>query len=110
MLRSDAAAAPSTWPDYRTVWRWHFYAGLFCIPFVIVLAISGSIYLFKEEIEDLLERPYNNLAVQAPAAPASRQAAAALASFPGARLQSLDLLSSGSDSSAPPTRCCWIPT
>ena len=40
-----------TWPDYRAVWRWHFYASLFCIPFVIILAISGAIYLFKEEVE-----------------------------------------------------------
>ena len=20
------------WPTHATVWRWHFYAGLFCIP------------------------------------------------------------------------------
>ena len=25
---------------YSSVWRWHFYAGLFCIPFVIWLACS----------------------------------------------------------------------
>lgn len=33
------------WPDYASVWRWHFYAGVFCIPFVIVLSITGTIYL-----------------------------------------------------------------
>jgi transposase len=32
---------------YRTVWRWHFYAGLFCIPFVLWFATTGTIYLFK---------------------------------------------------------------
>jgi hypothetical protein len=32
---------------YRAVWRWHFYAGIFCIPLVIWLACTGSIYLFK---------------------------------------------------------------
>jgi hypothetical protein len=26
--------------DHRTVWRWHFYAGLFCIPFVLWLATT----------------------------------------------------------------------
>ena len=26
---------------YRALWRWHFHAGLFCIPFVIVLALTG---------------------------------------------------------------------
>ena len=55
---SDRPSSPAEkpWPDYRAVWRWHFYAGLFCIPFVIVLAISGSIYLFKTEIESWIDR------------------------------------------------------
>lgn len=28
---------------YRTLWRWHFYAGLFVMPFLIVLAITGTL-------------------------------------------------------------------
>ena len=51
----------SRWPDYRAVWRWHFYAGIFCIPFVAVLAISGAIYLFKAELEGWSERSYDRL-------------------------------------------------
>jgi len=31
---------------YRAVWRWHFYAGLFVVPFLLVLAVSGLIILF----------------------------------------------------------------
>jgi uncharacterized iron-regulated membrane protein len=31
---------------YRAVWRWHFYAGLFVVPFLLVLAISGLAILF----------------------------------------------------------------
>ncbi|WP_313769995.1 PepSY domain-containing protein [Parageobacillus genomosp. 1] len=31
---------------YRAVWRWHFYAGIVFAPFVILLAITGIIYLF----------------------------------------------------------------
>lgn len=41
---------------YRAVWRWHFYAGLFCIPLVITLAISGAIYLFKPQFERWADR------------------------------------------------------
>jgi uncharacterized iron-regulated membrane protein len=26
---------------YRAVWRWHFYAGLYVIPFLMVLAVTG---------------------------------------------------------------------
>lgn len=31
---------------YRAVWRWHFYAGIIFAPFIILLAITGIIYLF----------------------------------------------------------------
>jgi len=39
---------------YRTIWRWHFYAGLLVIPFAMLLAITGGIYLFKDEIDSVL--------------------------------------------------------
>lgn len=31
---------------YRAIWRWHFYAGLLILPFLVTLALSGAIYLF----------------------------------------------------------------
>jgi uncharacterized iron-regulated membrane protein len=39
---------------YRAIWRWHFFAGLLVIPFLLNLAITGSIYLFKDEINNTL--------------------------------------------------------
>jgi uncharacterized iron-regulated membrane protein len=82
-------AAPSrkasNWPDRRALWRWHFYAGLICVPFVLWLAATGSIYLFRAQIEAAIDAPYSNLQVTAPR-PASEQVAAALAAAPGARL------------------------
>ncbi|WP_179405531.1 PepSY-associated TM helix domain-containing protein [Burkholderia guangdongensis] len=45
-------AGPGT--GYRTLWRWHFYAGLFVMPFLVVLAITGTIYCFQPQIEPLL--------------------------------------------------------
>ncbi|ASW01318.1 PepSY-associated TM helix domain-containing protein [Paraburkholderia aromaticivorans] len=39
---------------YRTLWRWHFYAGLFVMPFLLVLAITGTLYCFQPQIEPLL--------------------------------------------------------
>ncbi|WP_064706255.1 PepSY-associated TM helix domain-containing protein [Rhizobium bangladeshense] len=35
---------------YRAIWRWHFFAGLLVIPFMLNLAVTGSLYLFKDEI------------------------------------------------------------
>ncbi|GGE69762.1 PepSY-associated TM helix domain-containing protein [Priestia taiwanensis] len=39
---------------YQTVWRWHFYAGLIFSPFLIILAFSGGVYVFKPQIESVL--------------------------------------------------------
>ena len=33
------------------VWKWHCIAGLIVLPFFILLAITGSIYLFKQDYE-----------------------------------------------------------
>lgn len=68
---------------YRTLWRWHFYAGLLCIPFVLTLAISGAIYLFKPQLDALASQPYRQLEVSGERRSANAQIAAALAAFPG---------------------------
>ncbi|MFD0669909.1 PepSY-associated TM helix domain-containing protein [Cohnella sp. GCM10027633] len=39
---------------FQAVWRWHFYAGIIFAPFLIILAVSGSMYLFKPQIEGYL--------------------------------------------------------
>jgi len=77
--------------DYRAVWRWHFYAGLFAIPFVIWLSVTGALYLFKTEVDAWIDGPLNTLTVTGPSAPPSRQVAAALAAVPGSRLNSYEL-------------------
>lgn len=67
---------------YRTIWRWHFYAGLFCIPFVLILATTGSIYLFKPQIEDFRESAYNQLIAHENRKTANEHIGAALAALP----------------------------
>lgn len=49
-------SAPAASPLYRTIWRWHFYAGLICLPFFILLATTGAIYLFRDELNLIIER------------------------------------------------------
>jgi uncharacterized iron-regulated membrane protein len=48
-----AHAAPAV-RGYRTLWRWHFYAGLFVMPFLVVLAVTGTLYCFQPQLEPLL--------------------------------------------------------
>ena len=66
---------------YRTIWRWHFYAGLFVLPFVLLLSISGAIYLFKPQIDRWEERDFRGLSLEG-AVSVDRQLEAAKAAFP----------------------------
>lgn len=50
---APAARAPRE-ALYRAVWRWHFYAGLLCLPFLVTLSATGALYLFKDEINATL--------------------------------------------------------
>ncbi|MEP6785810.1 MAG: PepSY domain-containing protein [Sphingomonadales bacterium] len=59
MMASSAKAAVL----YRTIWRWHFYAGLFVIPFIAILSLTGAIYLFKPQIDRWEERGFRNLPI-----------------------------------------------
>lgn len=38
--------ASGTTKFYRAAWRWHFYAGLYVIPFLIMLAVTGLFMLW----------------------------------------------------------------
>lgn len=70
---------------YRAVWRWHFYAGLFVLPFMISLAVTGALYLFRDEIDNLIHSDLKRIEVvrDAPKALPSEIVAAALAAVPG---------------------------
>lgn len=68
---------------YRAVWRWHFIAGLVVLPFVLILAVTGGIYLFKDEINDAAYRPLRFVEVRSETLPPSRITEAALAAHPG---------------------------
>ncbi|APA88490.1 PepSY domain-containing protein [Paraburkholderia sprentiae WSM5005] len=60
-----AATSGPAHPGYRTLWRWHFYAGLFVMPFLLVLAITGTLYCFQPQLEPLLYRQQMIVAPQA---------------------------------------------
>jgi uncharacterized iron-regulated membrane protein len=84
------------------VWRWHFFAGLMVIPFAVILAITGAIYLFKPQFEAAVEARINARA--APLAgnvlPADDVIAAGIAAHPGAGLVKLVLPASPDDPTA----------
>ncbi|WP_368185216.1 PepSY-associated TM helix domain-containing protein [Aestuariibius sp. HNIBRBA575] len=48
---------------YRMVWKWHFLASLYVLPFMAMLAITGGIYLYKPQIEAWLYADQMNVSV-----------------------------------------------
>ncbi|WP_428150069.1 PepSY-associated TM helix domain-containing protein [Brevundimonas sp.] len=57
-----APAAPGLLSGaYRAVWRWHFYAGLLVMPFLMLMALTGALYLFKTEIDGLAYRDLSHV-------------------------------------------------
>ena len=35
----------------KWLWKWHFIAGIISLPFIVILSITGLIYLFKDDFE-----------------------------------------------------------
>ncbi len=79
------------WPGSRTIWRWHFYAGMFCIPFVLILSVTGTVYLFKPQLIAAREAKIDQQITSGTAHPVHHQIAAAVASLPGGQFESLQL-------------------
>jgi len=46
---------------YRTIWRWYFYAGLFVVPMVLILVLTGDAFLFKPQVDRWEERYFRDL-------------------------------------------------
>lgn len=93
--RQDAAMGPRL---YRAIWRWHFYAGVIVVPFMITLALTGLIMIYGNSIETALGPKY---AVSEHGERSSfvAQAEAARASMPGSTVKMFIKPSSASQAS-----------
>src|SRR5689334_656884 len=76
---------------FRAFWRWHFYASFLVIPVVLVLAVTGLIYLFRFQLEPALHSDL--MKVQQPPGLRAEQYASQLdavqEAFPGAPVVSM---------------------
>jgi uncharacterized iron-regulated membrane protein len=81
---------------YRMIWRWHFYAGLAVVPFILLLSLTGAIYLFKPQLDAWQEREWRGLPTAQAVSP-DAQLQAALAAVPGASFHSYRLPQSPGD-------------
>lgn len=89
---------------YRRVWRWHFYAGLICLPFLVLMALTGGLYLYQENIDSLAYRQLRSVEPSSLKQPAARPldgealVARAQAAVPGTAVRYVS--APGSDRSA----------
>lgn len=71
---------------YQAVWRWHFYAGLIFAPFIMILAVTGAVYLFKPQIENWMYHEYYYVEAQSVKIAASKQIENVLLKYPEAKV------------------------
>ncbi|WP_103070066.1 PepSY-associated TM helix domain-containing protein [Aquimarina sediminis] len=45
-------------------WKWHFIAGLISLPFILLLSITGAIYLFKADYEAPRQQHIKEVTIQ----------------------------------------------
>lgn len=76
---------------YQTFWRWHFYGGIVFAPFLILLAISGALYLYQAEIETFIYKDKLIVQEDGKALPLSQQVDAVKAEYPKAEIGSIRL-------------------
>lgn len=77
---------PSDSRFYATAWRWHFYSGLYVVPFLMMLAVTGLVMVFFTGFQSRL----GMLVYVQPEAASQKitlQTKAALDQFPGAVLK-----------------------
>lgn len=56
------ARIPPSNAVYAAFWRWHFYAGLVILPLLMLMALTGGLYLFRGEIDALVYKPLTTVA------------------------------------------------
>ncbi|MDX8350281.1 PepSY domain-containing protein [Cognatiyoonia sp. IB215446] len=76
---------------YRLVWKWHFLASLYVLPFMAMLAITGGIYLYKPQIEEVIYADRLNVEIGTERQPYEAQLAALAAQTEITRIRSIKI-------------------
>ncbi|USD35114.1 MULTISPECIES: PepSY-associated TM helix domain-containing protein [Vibrio] len=71
---------------YFMTWRWHFYAGLYVIPFLLMLSLTGLVMLFDDEIEQARYQDELIVMPESSKVPVSQQLESVQASYPSGQV------------------------
>lgn len=76
---------------HRMIFRLHFYAGVIVAPFLLILSVTGAIYLFVTEIEDFAHPDWRFASEQGVHLSPEKMVDGALAAFPETTPTRIDL-------------------
>src|SRR5688500_6984761 len=76
---------------YRVFWRWHFYAGILIAPILLVMAITGALYVFKDELERIVYADVVLITPRSGSVSYEQQVATAANAYPGWRAAELEV-------------------
>lgn len=71
---------------YMTAWRWHFYAGLYVVPFLLMLAVTGLMMLYAGTIDNIRFKDLLFVEPAAQSLPVSQQLNAVQQAYPQATI------------------------
>lgn len=84
--------SPGSAPQlYGRLWRWHFFAALIVIPFVLWQSVTGALYLWHWELAKITHPQLVEVAASPERASYEQQLAAVLKHQPRDRLQAIEL-------------------
>jgi uncharacterized iron-regulated membrane protein len=78
----DASGADRASRQWRSVWRIHFYAGIFAMPFILLMALTGLVILYTQPIHDLTQGNIRTVSAQNATVSADLQEQAVEAAYP----------------------------
>ncbi len=76
---------------YARIWRWHFFAAMIVIPFVLWQSITGTLYVWHEELADAMHSPLRQVTARDTRVPYQQQLDTALARHSGQRLEKIEI-------------------
>jgi uncharacterized iron-regulated membrane protein len=83
------AAADHVSRRWRSVWRLHFYSGIFAAPFLVMFALTGLVILYTQPINDFVQGDLRTVSVQGAPRSYAAQERAVERAYPKAAIASV---------------------
>lgn len=74
---------------WRSIWRLHFYSGVFAAPVLVMFALTGLVILYTQPIQDATQHHLRRVAVAGTWVSFDTQKAAVVAAYPKAQVTSV---------------------